>query len=205
MLNLSGIAKLEKNKLVSDGALITLLEITIKAGSILRLAKNTDDIEWNGETWVAFSFEMDPSKQNANGELPRYSVQVSNVSRALEGYLEQAGGLVGGTVRFMVVMSNHLDQTTPLLDEEFSIQSTSYDAEWVTFNLSGSTNMFRRIPERRFLKNFCPFQYRGPECLAVSSLPACDKSLKACQARGNAVRFGGEPGIPVGGLYNARD
>jgi phage-related protein len=91
------------------------------------------------------------------------------------------------------------------MEEEYLVQSTSYDEKWVTFTLSGGTNMFRRIPERRFLKNFCPFPYKGPECRATSSLPTCDKSLKECQARNNALRFGGEPGIPMGGLYNARD
>jgi phage-related protein len=130
---------------------------------------------------------------------------VSNITRAVEGYLEQVGGAVGATARAMVVMSKHLDDTTPLQEEEFSVQSTSYNQEWVTFNLSCGVNMFNRIPERRFLKNFCPFRYKGPECQAASSITTCDKSLKACKDRGNSVRFGGEPGIPMGGLYNARE
>jgi lambda family phage minor tail protein L len=205
MLNLPMIAKIEKNRLMSDGAWIVLLEVKIKSGLILRLCRNTDDIQWNGETWTAFPFEMDAPKQSSDGELPRFSVKVSNVTRAVEGYMEQAGGGVGAMVRILVVMSSHLDQTAPVLDEEFSVQSTTCDQNWVTFNLSGNVNLFRRIPERRFLKNFCPFQYKGPECRAVSQLTACDKSLRACQQHGNALRFGGEPGIPVGGLFSARD
>ncbi|MDR1977215.1 MAG: DUF1833 family protein [Synergistaceae bacterium] len=205
MLNLSNIAKLEKNKLVADTAWIVLLEITINPGVILRLCHNTDDIVWNGETWIAFPFELEPPVQTASGELPRFAVRVSNVGRTVEGYLEQAGGGVGAAVRMMVVMSSHLDQITPVDSLEFSVQSTSYDQAWVTFTLSGAINLSRRVPERRFLKNFCPFRYKGPECRATSSLTTCDKSLNACQARGNAERFGGEPAIPMGGLYNARD
>ena len=205
MLNLSTIAKIEKNRLVSDGAWIVLLEIRVKSGYVIRLCRNTDDIEWNGETWAAFPFDLDPPKQSGDGELPRFAVRVSNVTRTVEGYLEQEGGGVGASVRFIVVMLEHLDQAAPALDEEFSVQSVSYDRNWVTFTLSGAANLFRRIPERRFLKNFCPFQYKGPECRSVSVITSCDKSLKACQERGNAVRFGGEPGIPVGGLFNARD
>jgi lambda family phage minor tail protein L len=205
MLNLSNIAKLEKNRLVSDGAWIMLLEIQIKSGLILRICRNTDDVTWNGETWVAFPFELDAPTQSGNSEMPHFAVRVSNITRVIEGYLEQEGGGVTAKVRMMVIMSGHLDQTTPVLDEEFSVQSTSYDVNWVTFNLSGATNLSRRVPERRFLKNFCPFQYKGSECRATSSLPQCDKSLKQCQERNNAVRFGGEPGIPMGGIYNARD
>ncbi|MDR1471368.1 MAG: phage BR0599 family protein [Synergistaceae bacterium] len=204
MLNLSEIAKFEKNRIFSDTAWIMLLEISIKPGIVLRLCSDSEDIVWNGETWVAFPFDMDSPVQNSDGELPRFAVRVSNVTRTVEGYLEQSGGGVGATVRMMVVMSSHLDETTPVADEEFTVYSTSYDQDWVTFTLSGAVNLLRRIPARRFLKNFCPFQYKGPECMAVSDLTTCDKSLKACRARGNARRFGGEPGIPMGGLYDAR-
>jgi lambda family phage minor tail protein L len=205
MLNLSTVAKLEKNKLISDGAFITLLEITIASSLVLRLCNNTDDVSWNGETWVAFPFELDSFQETSGEEFPQLTVRVSNVTRAVEGYLEQAGGGVGATVRILVVMSAHLGDATPVESEEFTVQSTSYDQSWVTFTLSGAVNLIRRVPERRFLKNWCPFQYKGLECRATSNLPTCDKSLKACQERDNAVRFGGEPGIPMGGLYNARD
>jgi lambda family phage minor tail protein L len=159
---------------------------------------------WNGGTWTAFPFELGGYQESSEGEFPRLTAGVSNVSRDVEGILEQYGGGVGATVRFMVVMSAHLEDTQPLESEEFTVQSAAYDQEWVTFTLSGAVNLIRRVPERRFLKNWCPFQYKGPECLAASELTSCDKSLKACQERGNALRFGGEPAIPMGGLYNAR-
>jgi lambda family phage minor tail protein L len=205
MINLSTIAKIEKNKIISDSTYITLLEIHIRPDLILRVCTNTDDISWNGETWVAFPFELDSFQQTSGEEFPRLTVRVSNVTRAVEGYLEQVGGGVGATVKIMVVMSAHLEETAPIESEEFMVQSTSCDQNWVTFTLSGSANILRRVPERRFLKNWCPFQYKGPECRASSSLTTCDKSLKNCQERNNGMRFGGEPGIPMGGLYNARE
>lgn len=204
MLNLSSAAIIEKNKLTSDGAWILLAEIYVMPGVILRLCRNTEDITWNGETWTAFPFELEAPRQSGGGEIPNFTVKVSNVTRTIEGYLEQAGGGVGATVRLMVIMSNHLDLTSPELDEEFSVQSTSYDEQWVTFTLTGAVNLFRRVPLRRFLKNFCPFQYKGPECKSSSNLPTCDKSFAACKERGNAARFGGEPAIPQGGLYASR-
>jgi lambda family phage minor tail protein L len=205
MLKLSTIAKLEKNKLVSGGAMLILLEIAVTPSLILRLCANNEDVVWNGETWVAFPFALDNFKQTSGEEFPQLTVSVSNVTRVVESYLEQAGGGVGAAVRIMVVMSAHLEETAPVESEEFTVQSTAYDQEWVTFTLSGAVNLLRRVPERRFLKNWCPFQYKGPECRATSALTDCDKSLKACQVRDNAVRFGGEPAIPMGGLYNARD
>lgn len=205
MLTLSNVAILEKNKLASDGAWIILAEINVAPGLILRLCRNTEDIIWNGETWTAFPFELEAPRQSASGEIPNFTIKVSNVTRTVEGYIEEAGGGVGAVVRLMVVMSNHLNLTAPELDEEFSVQSTSYDEQWVTFTLTGAVNLFRRVPLRRFLKNFCPFQYKGPECRAGSPLTDCDKSLSACKKRNNQQRFGGEPAIPQGGLYATRN
>ena len=205
MLNLSNIARLEKNKINSDTAWIILLEITVTPDIVFRICSNSENIEWNGETWAAFPFDMDAPRQSTSGELPRFTLRVSNVTRAIEGYLEQQGGGIESKVRIMVVMSSHLEETQPVFDEEFYVHNTSYDQHWVTFTLSGAVKLSRRVPERRFLKNWCPFQYKGLECCAKSPLATCDKSLIACQERGNAIRFGGEPAIPIGGLYNARD
>ena len=210
MLTLSQAAILEKNKIASSNVWLILLEINIPATktgelpTILRLVRNTENIVWSGQLWTAFPFELDPPKQSGNGELPNFTVRVSNVTRTVEGYLEQAGGGVGSSVRMMVVLSEHLDITTPELDEQFSVQSVSYDESWVSFVLTGSVNLFRRVPLRRFLKNFCPFQYKGPECKARSSYASCDKSLANCRQRGNEARFGGEPAIPQGGIYVLR-
>lgn len=210
MLTLSQAAILEKNKIASANVWLILLEITIpptttgQLPTVLRLVRNTEDIVWNSQLWTAFPFELDPPKQSSNGELPNFTVRVSNITRTVEGYLEQAGGGVGSDVRIMVIMSEHLDIRTPELDEQFSVQSVSYDESWVSFTLTGAVNLFRRVPLRRFLKNFCPFQYKGPECKATSSFPDCNKSLSNCRARGNETRFGGEPAIPQGGIYSLR-
>ncbi len=209
MLTLSQAAIIEKNKIASDNAWLILLEITIPPTAtgvpiVLRLVRNTEDITWNCLLWTAFPFELDPPKQSGNGELPNFTVRVSNITRTVEGYLEQAGGGIGAQVRMMVVLSAHLEQTTPELDEEFSVQSVSYDENWVSFVLTGGVNLFKRVPLRRFLKNFCPYQYKGPECKSTSSYASCNKSFADCKLRGNETRFGGEPGIPQGGLYVTR-
>lgn len=204
MLNLSQAAIIEKNRPDTLNAWLILLEITINPQLTLRLVRNTDNIIWAGQVWTAFPFELDAPEQNSNGELPVFNIRVSNITHTVEGYLEQAGGGIGAQVRLMVVMSNHLDLTTPELDEVFSVQSTSYDENWVTFSLTGAVNLFRRIPSRRFFKNFCPYKFKGIECQYTGTYTTCDKSLKQCRQRGNVSRFGGEPAIPQGGLYAER-
>lgn len=204
-LDLSSIAKLEKNRLESDGAFVILLEIVVDEDTVIRVCRNTEDIAWDGKVWTAFPFNLDAPKTSGYGELPRFSVHVSNIQRAVEAYLEKADGGVGSTVRLVVVLvkKDGSVMEEPFLNEEFGVQSTAFDAEWISFTLSGATNLTGRLPVRRFLKNTCPFVYKGPECRASSAFASCDKSFQACRLRDNSLRFGGEPGIPQGGIYGA--
>lgn len=206
MLNISAAAKIEKNKLAADGAWLVLLEIIIPVlNETLRLVRNTDDITWRGYTWTAFPFVPDEISEDSKGELQTLAIKVSNVTRTVQYYLEQGEGGVGASVKLYVIHSKHLNLTTAEFEETFEITSTSADAHWVTFSLGPGYPLMSRRPERRILKNFCPFEYGGAEC-AVSafvklSYPGCNKSLVACRERGNSVRYGGEPSIPAGGTF----
>lgn len=206
MLTLSQAAILEKNKLVSDGAYIILLEIIISSTLTLRICRNTEDVTFKGQQWIAFPFDFGGDiTHDSGGSLPQFSVKVSNVTRVVEGYLEQADGGVGSTVNVYVVNVDAGKNVVDMeLHESFIVKSVNYDVEWVNFTLTGAANLTRRVPERRFLKNACPFPYKGPECKATSGYTTCDKTLGACRMRNNALRYGGEPAIPQGGIHVSR-
>lgn len=207
MLTLSSAAIIEKNKLAADGTWLVLLEINlVSPATTLRLVRNTDNITWNGQTWVAFPFDLGDVTEDSKGALPALTLTVSNVTRTIQYYLEQGAGAVGATVTLYVVHSKHLDLTTPELMETFEVISAKADAMNATFELGASYPLMARRPEKRIMKNFCPFIYGGPEC-AVSATelighPTCGKTLADCRARNNSKRFGGEPSLPVpGGIY----
>lgn len=200
-LSLSTISIIEKNKLTFDGAWLVLLEIQIAKDLVIRIVRNTEDIVWNGYTWVAFPFELDEIKETSQGELPQIPIRVSNISRSVQQYIEQANGGVGAAVILRVVHSRHLDMPSADIEETFTVQHVSSDSMWVTFDLGGDMPTMLRFPFRRVLKDYCPFTYKGIECGASSYLENCNKTLGDCRERGNAARFGGEPSIPQGGLY----
>ncbi len=283
-LNLSKVAKLEKNKIAGDGAWLILLEITLKTAEdedlTLRVVRNNEDIEWNGQIWVGFPFDLDEVVEDSGGELPQIGLRVSNITRAVQHYVEEAGGGVGASVRLLVIHSSNCnkpgdtDANQPEVDETFTVRSVKCDLNWVHFTLSGDFPTVRRIPETRYMKDFCPFPFRGVECgyapmeaairidehsFIISGnwtikYPAeqrillmadsgtrrcvvkdseyqeesgwtlirinekitvpddlrqvslwCNKTLDNCRDLGNAIRFGGEPGIPEGGTYKSGD
>lgn len=205
-LSISAAAILEKNKLNGDGAFLILLEIVLDAQTTLYFVRNNEDIVWNGRTWTAFPFDLDDETEDSRGEIPTLKVKVSNVTRTIQYYVESTNGGVGATVRIRVVHSKHLDLTTPELEAEFEVVDVSTNALWVEFELGPGYPIMSRRPERRFLKNHCPFEYEtGGECCVDPAkfviYPTCGHTLADCRLRGNADRFGGEPTIPGGGIY----
>lgn len=193
-------AALAKNALDDTGAWLILLDVVI-GGDPLRIVYNNENITWNGNLYTAFPFEMDPIDEDAKGELPALKIRVSNVMRALQYYINESDGCIGATVTLRVVHSKHLELTEPEVEEVWAITQVASDDQWVTFTLGADYPVTARRPLWRFLKNFCPFEYKGVECGATSTLTDCNHSLVHCRARGNSTRYGGEPAIPMGGLY----
>lgn len=210
MLQISASAIIEKNKLSQDGAWLVLLEINMKNVAPIRLVRNTDKITWRGMDWTPFPFDLDDLSEDSKGELPSLAVKVSNVTRALQYYLEAGQGGVGATVNLYVINSKHLDLWDPEVEENFEVVDTSTNCQWATFSLGAGYPLLARRPERRIMKNFCQFQYGEVECgvnsVVKTQYPTCQRTLTDCRIRAprnpdGSLRYGGEPSIPQGGLY----
>jgi len=201
MLPLSTAAIFEKNRLASSGAWILLCQITLTDGTVIRVCQNDEDVIWNGEQWVAFPFEIDVIGFERKGEIPRAVAKVSNVTRAIEGYLQSGGGGVGSSVWLAVVHSDHLDLTEPEIEADFICTSATSDAKWATFSLGAPSHFRRRVPQCRIRKNNCRFRFKSTECGYSGTETDCDKTLAACRSFNNSVRYGGFPGIGSGSVY----
>ena len=205
MISLSQVVIEEKNKLSSGSAELILMEIELpQLPDSLKIVLNTDPIEWSGQLWTPFPFELDDITEDSKGEVPNLSLKISNIDRTMQGYMDEGKGGVGGTVTIRVVNSAHLDIVDPLFEEEFSIVKSTANEMWATFTLGASYPMTARRPLFRHLRNHCPHEYGGIVCAASSAslnkYPECDKSLVDCRLRKNSERFGGEPAIQ-GGFY----
>ncbi len=210
MLPLSSEAIEEKNKLSSSGSWLILLNLTLSDNeTVIRLVRNTgtSDVVWNGNAYQNFPFEVDEIKEESGGEHSVLNVRVSNVAKSLMVYLEDEKGLVGCSLDLYVVHSDHLDLSTPEVDESFIVTKTSADVMWVTFELSAANLFNVQFPDNRYMRNWCRFRFNYPDGTdkrcgwTGSGFQTCEKTLSACGDRNNYARFGGFPGIPEGGLY----
>ena len=203
MLELNPAVRIEANQVNNENAWLILLEIQIEELEPIRVVRNNEPIEWGGFTWEAFPFEMDDIKETKTGEVPSVVLRVSNVTRALQGYIDYTNGGVGGDVILRVVHSAHLYLTEPELEEYFTCISTKCDNNWIYFELGIGEPIIKRFPPNRFIKNFCRFKFKSIECGVHVSNPAtsCKRNLTACREFNNSARFGGFMSIPQGGIY----
>lgn len=200
-LNLPPALIAQKNLLSSDDPVLALLQIEMDIlGSPLRLVANEVDITWDGQTWIAFPFEIDNIGEPAKGELPSVNLRVSNVSRAIQGYVELADGGVDADVKLLVINGGDLAFTTPYIELDFRVAGTSVDANWVNFNLTSVDAWMRTFPKNKIVKNHCNYKFKGLHCGYAGVETECNRTLTRCRELNNSNRFGGFPGTGYSGL-----
>lgn len=205
-LSLSAIATTEKNKLGTDSVWLIALKIDIPGlVSPIRVVRNNEDITWDGKTWTAFPFEIDEISDQ-KGEVPRVNIRVSNISRAMEAYLQdydtytKNNGFSPIEVTIYVLNSDNLASSTPEVEHVFELIQPKSNSKWVTFTLGASNPFNRRFPQARILKNHCRYIFKDSRCGYTGAATSCDKTLSRCRALSNSTRFGAFPGCGQAGL-----
>lgn len=207
-MTLSGQTIKDKNALSTDAVFLVLLEIDIPAVPTIRLVNNTEDITWNNELWQQFPFDFTDMSQNSNGEIPEWSIKISNVNRVIEIYLQnydlylKQNGIDGNDITCIirVINTNDLLNNTPILEHEALLQQPSTTPQWATFKLSAKNPYNKSFPPRKIMKSFCSWKFKSTECGYSGTGAYCDKTLGTCRSYGNSSRFGAFVGMSTRGL-----
>lgn len=197
MLLISAISKAEKNKLSTDSCFLILLEIRLQ--NTVYICYNNEDVTWKGQLYQAFPFEIGAVAEDDTSD-PHVSLKVSNVARGMQWYVEDSGGGVGTEVILRVVNSLNMDGDADL-EEYFVVTACKIDEQWIEFTLGNGYSAKTRRPLDRYMKNNCPFKYKGIRCGYNGNQDSCMHTLADCRAHGNSKRFGGYPGIDQKGVY----
>lgn len=197
MLSISAISKAEKNKLSTDSCFLILLEIRLQ--NTVYICYNNEDVTWKGQLYQAFPFEIGEVAEDETTD-PHVSLKVSNVARGMQWYVEDSGGGVGTDVILRVVNSLNMNGDADL-EEYFVVTACKIDEQWIEFTLGNGYSAKTRRPLDRYMKNNCPFKYKGIRCGYRGSMESCMHTLSDCRAHGNSRRFGGFAGIDQKGVY----
>lgn len=200
MLFLSAVAKQEKNKLSTGSTFVILLDIMLDPDVVVRICYNTEEVYWYGNEYMPFPFTIGDVTEETDSD-PKVQLSVSNISQALQYEVESHDGANNIEVILRVVNTLNLDSSEPELEEYFVVTQTTITQDTITFSLGTEYSSRTRRPLNRYMKNNCPFKYKGLRCGATSKLEGCSHTLAACRERNNSKRFGGFQGIDQKGVY----
>lgn len=96
MLPLSTASMIEKNQISATGVWLMLLDITHNNETV-RLVNNTENIQFKGNTYIAFPFHLADVNKNQT-DLPNVKLSVSNVTRTIQRMAEINKGFTGADV-----------------------------------------------------------------------------------------------------------
>lgn len=191
MLKWPNAAILEKNRLASDAPFLTLVKMVYGSLDPIYIARNNEDVNWNGEVWTAYPLNVGNNTVD-NKEEPSLSITVSNAGGLLQKYLQEYNGFGGAALTIYVVHAKYLDETTPLEEFDFMVANTSYDEQWVTFKLSASPEIHYQFPVSTYAAKYCPYKFKSVRCGYAGTASACNNTADTCRI---PTRFGGEEGM----------
>ena len=198
-LNMSSAGILEKNKLNSDVAWITLLKFEYDGYGSVRIAQNNENITWDGETWLAYpAFNLGDIEETKDGEVPQLNLTIYDVYRKLIPIIEDLDGGVGATVTIYIV---HGSSATITSEAEFEhtleiVGTTIHGNHTINLKLGGENLYNYRIPQDRYLKDHCRYKkFKGNFCGYSGGESECSRTFVRCKELNNQARFGGFPGV----------
>ena len=169
-------------------------------------AKQTGDVIWAGNSYMAFPIEADGFAWNGNGQLPRPSLKASNVMGSITALLlSLPSGLEGARVtrirthaRFLDAVNfpgnvnpwGASDPTSEYAREIYYVDRKKGESqEVVEFELASPFDLANvRVPKRQVLSSIC--LWTPLECVYAST---CGKKLSDCKAN-----YGADNQLPFG-------
>ena len=212
MKNIPLALKQAKNLFGEGSCWLVLLKIVMPmpVNQTFRVVANTEDVEFGGYTYTAFPFTLEFPKEDSTGTIPTMTINVSNVTRVLQGDLEALNGASGTTVEMYIVETSNLTENYAELTMDFEVLSATCTPQWVTFKC-GTSNPMRRKLLDKFFATHCNWRFNsatvragntgiGCECNYQGNDAACKHTLEDCEAKSNTLNFGGFPGLDSTGI-----
>lgn len=203
MLTLPLALCLEKNKLVATAPWLILLALELPDTTVLRLARNTQDVVFGGNTYTAFAFDLGDTSSGGDGTIQGVSLKVANPGRALQPYMEANNGLIGCILTLMVVHTDNLTSDYTELTLTYEVLTAVSVEDWITFTLGAENPLRCRFPLQVAIPFSCNWPFKGVECAYAGADTVCKRTLLDCQSKSNSARFGGRPGINGAPMFAA--
>lgn len=159
-----------------------------------------DEIEY-----TKFPITHDEITENTKGEIDTTKVQLSNISRLIEYYLQNYD-LRGKKVSIKMVFADKLDDPDCYVEFSNYIDAYSSNVKDVVFSLMSKFDVLNvTVPGMLWLRDFCQWLFASPavraaglgqECGYTGVETSCNRTWQRCKELSNSRRFIGCRAIP---------
>lgn len=203
MINIDSTTKTQKNAPTNKPIYLYIVYNYDGANNNLYLAEYDTDIVYNGITYTRFPITHESIGENSQGEVEAVKVTISNVSRAIQSYLEQYDWR-NKKVIIRLVWADQLADTDAYIDFTYFIDSYTANAQVAEFTLLPKIDILDvNLPSRLFSRNYCSWKFKSIECGYTGIETSCNKTQARCKELNNYLRYGGFPSVPTKRLYVA--
>ena len=159
------------------------------------------NVIFDGIDYIRFPITHDVITENVKGEIDSTKVQLSNISRLIEYYLQNYD-LRGKKISIKMVYANLLDDPDTYIEFSNYIDSYSSNVKDVIFNIMSKFDILGVvIPGRIYIKSHCQWIFKSDECGYSDGETECNKTRSRCRVLVNQKRFGAFPSSPGGTSY----
>lgn len=118
-----------------------------------------------GQLYQAFPIVHGPISENTEGRIDQLQITVANQNREIQYWVENNNALRGKRVLIRQTFYEELANPNGYVDEIYYIDGASCNENEITFTLTSRLDVLAiRLPRRRFLRDFCAWQYKGEGC-----------------------------------------
>lgn len=186
----------------ASGAWLWLVEIVVPTQDAVRIARNTEDVHYDGEDFEKFNIQIGEQIFNGEGSIPRVTLRTfQDVTRKIENIINETEGALGGAVKLIRVNEKFLTSPVDALEADYDLLASESDSEWCTFTLGVPNPLTQRYPLRDYSSSVCPWTspelFKGPRCQLDPEHEdtTCTGTYEDCYGKGNAEHWGGELGL----------
>ncbi len=198
MRTLQSVVIEQKNLLAGEtaGPWLWLAELHRDDTNIVRYTDDTRDTTFDGFTWAARSFQIEPAKPDAAGSIVNVELTLGNNDREISGFIEN-GEIKGQPATIYRVHFDLLSNPLNAVRWRGRVLDVKGDDTYVTLAIGNFNPDGAQIPGSRFSRTRCRWRFKSVECGYTAGLTTCDKSIQECEIRNNRERYGGFPGLPA--------
>lgn len=201
MRDINPVFKSEKNKPENKPIFLYAIYDYDNNDSNLYFVEHDTNITFDSQEYIKFPITYERIGENTRGEIDAVRITLSNVSRLIQGYLENYD-LRGKKVQILTVWADHLNDADAYIEDIFYIDNYIADQNNVVFTITSKFDVLGvEIPVRKYSRNYCAWKFKSSECGYSGTETECNKTLQRCRELNNNGRFGGFPSVPSRPVY----